>query len=127
MRYSSYLTIIASLLLVPLAPAQAPVYERWEGPDGFFWGGIQAPGDCDGDGVTDLLVPYLFRGATGVDQRRVELRSGIDGSPTDPNPIFGPNPRPIGDVDADGRADFVIADGRAFSACAGAAGFELRF
>lgn len=72
----------------------------------------EAAGDCDGDGVGDIVLgDYAFAG-TG----RVQLLSGRDGSvlltimpPAGANE-FGRYVAPAGDVDADGHADVIVGD-----------------
>lgn len=93
--------------------------------DRFGWIGRNA-GDCDGDGVADLLISAPFKDIGGPNAGRVYVYSGADqrelyhhdGGPGD---FPGIGTRGAGDVNGDGLQDFLItsADSGARGASSG--------
>jgi hypothetical protein len=89
-----------------LAPAE-PVVDQMNG----VRSSIRRAGDVNGDGVPDLLVSNSFCETP----ERVWIISGKDGSVLlhvwgrDAGDGFGHSMDGVGDVDGDGRADFVVA------------------
>jgi hypothetical protein len=78
-------------------------------------GSALAPaGDCDGDGVTDLLIGAWRADAAGADAGRVELRSGRTGALLRQHVGLQVGDRlgialsGLGDVDGDGRDDYAL-------------------
>lgn len=79
--------------------------------DQFGWIGRNA-GDCDGDGVTDLLISAPFKAIEGAEAGRVYGFSGSTGEPLfthsgQPGDRLGIGIDSAGDVDGDGHADVV--------------------
>ena len=97
----------------------APVDLATDGSSG-FGGEVEAAGDVDGDGLSDIIVSSsstvtLFRGAAaGVATAGSALAAAGQGS----------NPRHLagaGDLDGDGRGDVVVGDGAGVEALFGSA------
>lgn len=90
--------------------------------DGFGIGTCEA-GDVDGDGRDDLLVGAWQSAAGAKSGGRCYLHSGADGSLirtytcTTPEDTFGFDTTGLGDIDGDGRLDFLITS--AYSAVRG--------
>jgi hypothetical protein len=100
------------LLVIHSGKTGAPIH-RWEGAQGgdsFGW--AAGVGDLDGDAVSDVVVGApAVNGGPGY----VRVYSGGPGTllhtlnGSYPGDDFGWDPRPIGDIDGDGRADYSIA------------------
>jgi hypothetical protein len=94
-------------------------FDRW--PLGTLFRGdglggeLANAGDADGDGLPDLLMYASRTGVAGEDWGRVYLRSGSTGAllaayENERNDTrFGRNLSGLGDLDGDGRAEFLIA------------------
>ena len=78
-------------------------------------GALANAGDADGDGVDDLLISAGRGGSAGQDWGRAYLRSGRDGSllaafeSERDHTVFGGTVSGLGDIDGDGRSEFLIA------------------
>lgn len=86
-------------------------------PSEFFGGAVALVGDVDGDGVEDVLVGAERASGTAIDEGRVSLWSGADGTPLWSVPgagagdFLGSAAARLGDVTGDGVPD-VLAGGR---------------
>jgi hypothetical protein len=90
-------------------------------PLGTLFGGdrlgyVASPaGDVDGDGIIDVLVSASRYGSAGFDSGRVYLLSGRDGEVLGAYEAeqtwstFGASLSPLGDIDGDGRPEFIIS------------------
>ena len=79
-----------------------------------FGQSVAGAGDVDGDGFADLLVGAMFDNGAGFESGSVDLFSGRDGSllahltGDGEYDHFGSSVAGVGDVNGDGRADFII-------------------
>jgi hypothetical protein len=114
-------TILGAMAVVALfsaasqARGQERIWKRFGNATGTGFGStMDAVGDVDGDGVSDILVGVPFSDANGLDSGRVILISGADGTSITSlhgvaKEAFGFAVSRAGDVDGDGIPDFAIA------------------
>ncbi|HED65331.1 MAG TPA: hypothetical protein ENJ09_07230 [Planctomycetes bacterium] len=79
--------------------------------DQFGWSGRNA-GDCDGDGISDLVVSAPFKRGRGANAGKVYVFSGASGELLferigTPGAYLGIGVESVGDVNADGRDDIL--------------------
>jgi len=113
MRHS---LVFAFLLVASPLAAQATLLEVSGSSSGGFGSVVDLIGDANGDGVCDLLIssPYDSTG-TPFEAGSASVYSGADASVlytvrgTDGRAHMGRGASAVGDVNADGYADFVVA------------------
>jgi hypothetical protein len=116
MWYSLRWKSVALLLWILIADtrAQVPIYTFSYGdqPQGSFGSSVAGVGDLDGNGLTDVVVGADYEGPGVV---YVIGANGLLYSVTTPDPepqwgvnVFGRALSPGGDVDGDGRSDFIV-------------------
>lgn len=83
-------------------------------PNSHFGRSVDGLGDVDGDGAADLIVGAYDESVAGIATGTVRVFSGSSGSVlhfatgSAANDAFGISVASVGDVDADGRHDFVV-------------------
>lgn len=85
-----------------------------EAESSWFGARALAVGDCDGDGIDDLMIAARFHSANFYHDGRVTIYSGATGEALHvfdgegPNAELGHRHAVVGDLDGDGRADICI-------------------
>ena len=111
-RYSEAVSFLLSHWTIRSGRTSTVIYE--ESSPAAFGNVISSIGDVDGDGVDDMVVcrpaEALFEVRSGADPSAfIHARSGR------PSTLFGHAVSPIGDLDGDGVADYIVAAPRADS------------